>query len=129
MNNVGIYDGLFFISKAMDLYHQKIQKKEITSLKCLELKSEISSNLKIEIYFDVTLNLSTNSYEPFSKSNAITKYINITSNFPVFIIKSIPNVINIKINRLSSSKTYLMTIMNSTIKLYIIAVIKIILNI
>ena len=35
------------------------------------LKIEFSSYLKIVNFLDVILNLSTNSYKPFSKANAI----------------------------------------------------------
>ena len=37
-------------------------------------------------------------------ANAIPTYINVSSNHPASIVKQIPNVINIRINRLSSSK-------------------------
>ena len=68
------------------------------------LKIEISSDLKIVNFLDVTLNLNDNSYKPFSKTNAIPTYINFSSNHPTSIVKQIPNAINIRINRLSSSK-------------------------
>ena len=51
------------------------------------LKIEISSNLKIVNFLDVTLNLSINSYKPFIKSNAIPTYINVSSNLPESIVK------------------------------------------
>ena len=43
---------------------------------------EISSNLKTVIFLDVTLNLSNNSYKPFSNSNALPIFINVNSNHP-----------------------------------------------
>ena len=48
--------------------------------------------------------MNDNSYKPFSKTNTILTYINVSSNHPASIVKQIPNAINIKINRLSSSK-------------------------
>ena len=65
--------------------------------------AEISSNLKITDFLDVTLNL--NTYKSFSKTNVILTYINVSSNHPASIVKQIPNTINIRINRLSSSKS------------------------
>ena len=53
----------------------------------MRLSIEISSNLKIVSFLDVTLNLSNNSYKPFSKSNAIPTYINVNSNHPTSIVK------------------------------------------
>ena len=89
----------------------------------MELK--ISSNLKIVNFLDFTFNLSNYSYKSFSKSNALPTYINVSSNHPASIVKQIPNAINIEINRLSSSKTYLIIIRNFIMMLYIIVVIKI----
>ena len=51
------------------------------------LKIEISSNFKIVNFLDVTLNLNDNSYKPFSKTNAIPTYINVSSNHPASIVK------------------------------------------
>ena len=64
------------------------------------LKIEISSNLKIVNFRDLTLNLKDNSNKSFSKANTIPTYINVCSNHPTFIVKQIPNVIDIRINRL-----------------------------
>ena len=68
------------------------------------LRIEISSNLKTVNFLDVTLNLSNNSYKPFSKYNAIPTYIKVNSTHLTSIVKQIPDAINIRINRLSSSK-------------------------
>ena len=68
------------------------------------LKIEISSNFKIVNVFYTTFNLGINSNKPFSKSDAIPIYINDNSNPPASIVKHIPNLINIRINKLSSSK-------------------------
>ena len=65
---------------------------------------EINSNSNIVNFLDVTLNLRNNSYKPFSKFNAIPTNINVNHNHPTSIVKQIPNVINIRINRLSPSK-------------------------
>ena len=63
------------------------------------LKIEISSNLEIVNFLDVTLSQSNNSYKPLSKSNVIPTYINVNCNPLASIVKQIPRVINIRINR------------------------------
>ena len=68
------------------------------------LRIEIYSNFKRVNSLNVTLNLSNNSYKLFSKSNAIPTYTNVNSNHPASIVKQITGGINIRINRLSSSK-------------------------
>ena len=68
------------------------------------LKLEVISNSKIAYVLDVTFNLNDNSYKAFNKSNNIPKHINVSSNHPTFIIRRIPNAINIRINRFSLSK-------------------------
>ena len=60
--------------------------------------------MKIVNSFDVTLNKSNNSSKPFSKSNAEPTYIYVRCNQPASLVKQIRNAINIRINRLSSSK-------------------------
>ena len=68
------------------------------------LKIEISSNLKIIHFLDVTLNLTNNTYKQVSKANTTSIYINVNSNHPESLVNQIPNAISIRINRLSSSK-------------------------
>ena len=72
----------------------------------MRLRMEIISNLKILVFLVVTLNLSDYSYKPFNKFNAIPTYININSNQPASIVEQFPDVIIIRINRLSSIKIY-----------------------
>ena len=68
------------------------------------LKIEISSNLKIVNFLDMSHNLSENSNKQFNKIHAIPTFINVDFNHPASIVKQIPYAINIKINRLSSPK-------------------------
>ena len=60
LNNAIIYRDDGFISSNRTL-KSKIQKKVITAFKYMGLKIEISSNLKIVKFLDVTSNLSNNS--------------------------------------------------------------------
>ena len=87
-------------------------------------KIEISSNIKIVNFLDVTLDLSNNSYKPFIKPNQNPSYINVNSNHPKNIIKQIPKAVNLRIGKLSanekifkeSSKRYIDALKNSGFK-------------
>ena len=65
---------------------------------------EISYKLKIVNFLDVILNLRNNCYKQFDKYNAIPTYINVNFNHPASTVKKIPDAINFRIYRLSSSK-------------------------
>ena len=106
LNNVGIYrdDELISTPNSNGPLKSKIQKKVIRAFRYMGLKIEISSNLKIVNILDVTLNLNENSNKPFCKTYTIPTYINVSYNPSASIVKQIPNAINIRINRLSSSK-------------------------
>ena len=69
LNNTGIYrdDGLISIPNSNGPLTSKIQKKVIRAFKYMGLKIEISLNLKIVSFLDISLNLNDNSYKPFNK--------------------------------------------------------------
>lgn len=46
-----------------------LQKKIIRPFKFVGFKIEITSNLKIVDYLDITLNVSTNTFEPYHKEH------------------------------------------------------------
>ena len=56
--------------------------------------------------YNVTLNLSDNSYRPFLKTDQYPFYINVNYNHPNSIIKQVPKVINTRISSLSSNKIF-----------------------
>ena len=68
------------------------------------LKVTGEANQKIVNFLDVTLNLTTGSYRPYTKPNTTILYINTLSNHPPSIIKNIPLEVNRRLCRLSSSK-------------------------
>ena len=88
---VGLYrdDGLLYIPNSNGPLSSSIQKRIIRAFKFLGFKIEISSNIKIANFLDVTLDLSNNSYKPFIKPNQNPSYINVNSNHPKNIIKQI----------------------------------------
>ena len=125
-HQLGIYhdDGLLYIPNSNGRLWSSIQKRIIRAFKFWGFKIEISSNIKIVNFLDVTLDLSNNSYKPFIKTNQNPSYININSNHPKNITKQIPKAVNLRICKLSanekifkeSSKRYIDALKNSGFK-------------
>ena len=80
-------------------------RKEFISLFKTEFKLSITieTNLKIVNVLDVTMNLNTGTREPYNKPNNNLLYININSNHLSEIIKNLPENIQKRISKLSSS--------------------------
>ena len=118
------YDGLLYIPNSYGPLSSSIQKRIIRALKFWGFRIEISSNIKIVNFLDVTLDLSNNSYKRFIKTNQNPSYINVNSNHPKNIIKRIPKAVNLRIGKLSanekifkeSSKRYIDALKNSGFK-------------
>ena len=55
-------------------------------------------------FLDVELNLNDISYKPYRKPNSNIMYINKNSSHPKNIIKQIPNIINDRLNKRSSTQ-------------------------
>ena len=102
----GLYrnDGLIYIPNSNGPLSSSIQKRIIRAFKFLGFRIEISSNIKIVNFLDVTLDLSNNSYKPFIKNNQNPTYINVNSNHPKNIIKQIPKAVNLRIGKLSANE-------------------------
>ena len=69
-----------------------------------DLNIVIECNLKIVDYLDVTLNLLSNTYKPFSKSNNEINYIHKEFNHPPSITKQVPFSIESHLSSLSSGE-------------------------
>ena len=106
-NTCGLYrdDGLCCFHNITSSAADKI-RKEITSLfkEKFDLKITIKTNLRIVDFLDVTLNLESGTYKPYSKPNSSPVYINSQSNHPPNIIKRIPSMISERISKISSNK-------------------------
>ena len=68
------------------------------------LKITITTNLKTVNFLDVTFNLCTRKYQPYKKPNDTPAYININSNHPPDIIKTLTNNISNQISNISYDK-------------------------
>ena len=53
---------------------------------------------------DIKFYIDKNEYEPYKKKNDNTKYLSVDSDHPDIILKGIPNIVENRINMLSSSK-------------------------
>ena len=123
---LGLYhdDGLLYIPNSNGPLSSSKQKRIIRAFKLLGFRIEISSNIKIVNFLDVTLDLSNNSYKPFIKTNQNPSYINVNSNHPKNMIKQIPKAVNLRIGKLSanekifkeSSKRYINALKHSGFK-------------
>ena len=71
---------------------------------------KITSEAKKKVNFlDVTLNLSTCKYQPYSKPNNIPFYVHSKSNHPLSILRNIPLSINKRLTEISSPKQLVVT--------------------
>ena len=104
--NIGLYrdDGLLVIPNSNGPKTSNIQKRLVRAFRFLGFKVEIKSNIRSVNFLDVTLDLPSGSYKPFSKDNANPSYVHIESNHPHHILKQIPRSVNFRINRNSSSR-------------------------
>ena len=60
--------------------------------------------MKIINFLNVTVNLSTGKYQPYSKPNNVPLYVNNKSNHPPNILRNIPLSINKRLSQISSDK-------------------------
>lgn len=102
---IGLYrdDGLAVI----DQTPQKIEKikKEICKVFAKNnLRITIEANKKIVNFLDVTLDLTTEKYKPYSKPTTTPLYVHSKSNHPPCIIKNIPEAINKRLSEISSDE-------------------------
>ena len=100
--DIGLYrdDGLAVINQTP----QKIEKikKEICKIFAQNnLRITIESNKKIVNFLDVTLDLTTGRFKPFSKPATTPLYVHSKSNHPPSIIRNIPEAINKRLSEIS----------------------------
>ena len=82
------------------------RKKLIALFKELGLKITTEFGLKTVNFLDVTLNLDKNNYKQYRKPNDTPCYINKQSNHPPMIIKEIPKMVNKRLSRISSDRSF-----------------------
>ena len=102
---IGLYrnDGLAVI----DQTPQKIEKikKEICKVFAKNsLRITVEANKKVVNFLDVTLDLTTEKYKPYSKPATTPLYVHSKSNHTPCIIKNIPEAINKRLSEISSDE-------------------------
>jgi len=105
-NDFGLYrdDGLGVVRNVSGPQSERIKKDLQKIFKDNHLNIEISCNLKIVDYLDITMNLNDGSYRPYRKPNDELLYVHSESNHPPVIIKQLPLSIEKRLRSLSSSK-------------------------
>ena len=106
--NVGLYrdDGLA-ITNTTPRETENTKKEICRIFNCNGLRITIEANKKIINFLDVTFNLNSSTYQPYTKPNSTLQYVHRESNHPPTITKNIPAGINKRLSSLSSDKTSL----------------------
>ncbi|OOZ57026.1 hypothetical protein, partial [Solemya velum gill symbiont] len=101
-NGFGLYrdDGLG-ITKASPRQAERMKKDLCTIFENHGLRITIEANKKIVDYLDVTLDLNSGKYGPYTKPNNTPLYVHSRSNHPPNIIKNIPEAINKRLTEIS----------------------------
>ena len=102
---IGLYrdDGLAVLQQTPSATERI--KKEICKIfrKC-NLKITIEANKKVVNFLDVTLDLNTEKFKPYSKPSSTPLYVHSKSNHPPNIIKNIPESVNRRLSEISSDE-------------------------
>ena len=102
---LGLYrdDGLGY-SRFRPCRTEKIKQEIARIFEKHGLKVEINANKTVVDFLDVTLDMRNQTFQPYMKPNSEPKYVHKLSNHPPSIRKNIPQSVNDRLCRLSSSK-------------------------
>ena len=103
--NIGLYrdDRLAaFNGKPHEI--EKIKKELCKVFRDNNLKITVEANQATVNFLDVTLDLRSGKYWPYSKEGNILLYVHKKSNYPPSILKNIPESINKRLSEISSDK-------------------------
>ena len=104
-NNIGLYrdDGLaVFNGTPREI--ENIKKEICKTFSNHNLRITIEANNKSVDFLDITLDLRSQTFKPFTKPNNTPQYVNRQSNHPPSIVRSIPESINRRLSNISSDK-------------------------
>ena len=104
-NNIGLYrdDGLAALNKTTREI-ENIKKHICKTFKEHGLSLTIEANKKSVNFLDVTLDLNTSAYKPYTKPGNVIQYVNRQSNHPSSVLRSIPESINKRLSNISSDQ-------------------------
>ena len=103
--NIGLYrdDGLAaFKRKPQEI--EKIKKELCKIFRDNDLKITVEANTTVVNFLDVTLDLKSGKYYPYTKEGNIPLYVHKKSNHPPSILKNIPKSIDRRLSEISSDK-------------------------
>ena len=104
--NVGLYrdDGLAICRNKTARQIELIKKNICKIFANNNLRITIEANKTTINFLDITMKLSTGSYSPFMKPNNTPLYVHKDSNHPPCITRNIPESINKRLSKISSSE-------------------------
>ena len=102
--NIGAYRDDWLAVSHYTARVTEMKKKELCKIfKAYGLNITIEANQKKINFLDITLDLDSGLFQPFTKANANIKYVHIQSNHPPTIKKNLPRNINNRLSRISSN--------------------------
>ena len=106
-SHYGLYrdDGLAVVETCAPCNPVKVERKIRKVLDDIGFKITIETGLKRTEFLDVKLDLCLDTFSPYRKPNNTTTYVNSKSNHPPSILKSIPDMVNQRLCRLSKNET------------------------
>ena len=102
----GLYrdDGLGIHRRIPPSQIDKIRKKLFKIFDEMGLKITVETNLARVDFLDITMELTSETYQPFRKPNDTPLYVNAKSNHPPHVLKNIKPAINKRLTELSSNE-------------------------
>ena len=100
----GLYhdDGLIIVDKSTPKKCDGIRKKLYKLFEDFGFRLDVTTDLKITDYLDVTLNLYSGTVSPFRKRNQNLRYVNRGSNHPIQVFKHVPKGIEHRLSNKTS---------------------------
>ena len=102
--NIGAYMDDWLAVSSFSARVTEMKKKQLCKIfKEAGLQIIIEANHMRVNFLDITLDLNTGVYQPYTKPNANIKYVHIQSNHPPNIKKNLPKNINNRLSKISSN--------------------------
>ena len=103
--NLGVYrDDALGVLETTPRQAELIKKEVCKIFKQQNLSITIEVNLKVVNFLDVTLDLNSGLFKPYTKPNDTPIYINKKSNHPPSITKNIPTAVNRRLSSISANE-------------------------
>ena len=100
----GLYDGLIIVDRGTPKKCDGIRKRLYKLFEEFGFRLDVTIDLKITDYLDVTLNLYSGTVSPFRKRNQDLRNVNMGSSHPIQVFKHVPKGIEQRLSNNSSNK-------------------------